>query len=495
VKQRPTTQVDDIFLGYNGPHVEPTWRLRDVYGQIKKIVIVDDIPNLVATAYCDPGYKDFSGMVSKLVSDYSGIRRLDITWCMAGVDHGTRVESLPQPDAGGSRMSISSACEYQEQAITEDHEELRNVEELEDFDGLPSDAEISEISRVAQVTTVSCSEPLDSSSDQSALQRMHTQKNLQSRSDAPNPFRGSPSRSLANELSHGSGELDETSRMTQDTNVLSEGLSPNVAIHHPDLMNASLQALAGTSHHERHALESFPDSATGLIKDKSVVGNDVVEPCASCEPSNHDVIMQNETAHSSTSREDSQVPIPLDTPSRKHPTPIVSSSDARGTFESLQPAKWLTSTALNNILRLFHQPPYHILDPHYCDTKDPCRMRYKPLPCLPSPSQDGCKILAPVLHGDNHWTLLVLDLWSNTYDHFDSLGKAEYLDDAKQVVKEFLAGVKNRIREACEHNFPNDIEDRPNMWEGTVRPLVSLSSWPYRALLSSVDLPKTREHL
>jgi hypothetical protein len=103
-------------------------------------------------------------------------------------------------------------------------------------------------------------------------------------------------------------------------------------------------------------------------------------------------------------------------------------------------------------------------------------MQRKTLPRLPSSSQNNCKILAPVLHGDKHWTLLVLDLWSNTYDHFDSLGKGEYLDDVKQVVKEFLAGVKNRIPEACEYNFPSDMEDRPNMWEGTVRPLVSLFS-------------------
>jgi hypothetical protein len=476
-KLRPGAQVDNVFLGYNGPHVAPTWRLRDVYGQIKKIVIVDDIPNLVATAYCDPGYRDFSGMASKLATDYSGIRRIDISWCMAGVGRMKQIESFPQPDAGGLRTSPSLACAYQGEAAARDHEEPQNVEELEDFDGIPSDSEISERGRVAQVTTVFCSAPLGSSSDQSALQQMHTRMSPQSRIDAPSTFCGSPSRSLGNELRHGSRDLDETSRRTQDAVPVSEDAFPNLGSPQPDLMNSSIQALAGAGDdHDRNDLQSCPDLHHGLAKDKPMVWNEAVGSRTTCALSNHIMVTQNKTTHSSEPRDQSLGLMLHNTLSEKGSTQSVSSGDAHCAIESLQPTKWLSSATINNYLRLFHQPPYHIVDPHYFDVKDPCRVQRKTLPRLPNSSQDGCKILAPVLHGDKHWTLLVLDLWSNTYDHFDSLGKAEYLDDVKQVTKEFLAGVKNRIPEACENNFPSDIEDRPNMWEGTVHPLVSLFS-------------------
>jgi hypothetical protein len=475
-KLRPGAQVDNVFLGYNGPHVSPTWRLRDVYGQIKKIVIVDDIPNLVATAYCDPGYRDFPGMVSKLAADYSGIRRVDISWCMAGVSRMKPIESFPQPDAGELRTSLSFTCGYQDEATAEDHEEPQNVEELEDFDGLPSDSEILERSRVAQVSTVFCSGPLGSSLDQGALRQMHTRTSLQSRVDAPSTFSGSPSRSLGNELRHGSRDLDETLRKTQDAVPLSEGAFPNVGTSQPDLMNSTMQALAGSDDHDRNALQSCPDSRNGLAKAKPMVCDEVVGSRTTCALSSHIMITQNKTTNSSDPQEQSLGPMLHNTLSEKGSTQIVSSGNAYCAVESLHPTKWLSSGIINIYLRLFHQPPYHIVDSHYFDAKDPCRMQRKTLPRLPSSLQDGCKILAPVLHGDKHWTLLVLDLWSNTYDHFDSLGKAEYLDDVKQVVKEFLAGVKDRIREACENNFPSDIEDRPNMWEGTVRPLVSLFS-------------------
>jgi hypothetical protein len=326
---RPGAQVDNVFLGCNGPRVAPAWRLRDVYGQIKKIVIVDDIPNLVATAYCDPGYKDFSGMASKLAADYSGIRRLDISWCMAGVSRRKRIESFPQPDAGGSRTSLSSTCGHQEEATAEDHEEPQNVEELEDFDGLPSDSEISERSRVAQVTTVFCSGPLGSSSDQSALQQVHTRTNLQSRIDAPSTFCGSPSRSLSNDLPHGSRDLDETSRKTQDADLLSEGTFPNVGTLQPHLMNSSIQALAGTNDdHDENGLQSCPDSGHGLTKDMPRVCNDVVGSRTTCALSNHIMITQNKTTNSLESREQSLAPMLQDALSDKGSTQSVLSGDA-----------------------------------------------------------------------------------------------------------------------------------------------------------------------
>jgi hypothetical protein len=306
---------------------------------------------------------------------------------------------------------------------------------------------------------------------------MHTRTSLQSRTDAPSTFCGSPSRSLGNELRHGSRDLHETSRKTQDAVPLSEGAFSILGTPQPDLMNSSIQALAGASDdHDGNALQSCPDSRRGLAKDKLMVCNEVVESRSTSALSNHIMETQNKTTHTSEPREQSVGPMLHNTLSERGSTQSVSSGDAYGAIESLQSSKWLSSATIDNYLRLFHQAPYHIVDPHYFDTKDPCRMRRKTLPHLPCSSQDGCKILAPVLHGNKHWTLLVLDLWSNAYDHFDSLCKAEYLDNVEQVVKEFLAGVKNRIPEACENNFPSDIENRPNMWEGTVRPLVSLFS-------------------
>ncbi len=480
-KLMPIVPAEDVFLGYNGPHVAPTWRLRDVYGKIKKIVIVDDIPTLVATAYCDPGYSGFSGMLSKLKADYSGIRRLDISWCMAGLSSKKQIESIPQHDAGGSRTSLSSTCGNQAEAT---------AEELEDFDGLPSDSEISEWSCVAKGLGVFCSGPLDSSSDQNALQQIHIQTSLQSKSDAPSNFCVSPSPSRGNELPQGSQDLNTTSRKTQVTNSVSGDTFPSVGTPQPCLMNSSIQTVSGTSDdHNRNALQSCPNSGNGHSKDRPVTCDDVVGSRSIYAPSDHTITTQNKSAQSSESRKQSLGPMLHNTLSQKSSTQNVSSSDACHANESLQPNKGLSSATIDSYLRLFHQPPYHIVDPHYFDVKDPCKMQHKPLPRLPSLSQNGCKILAPVLHSDKHWTLLVLDLWSNTYDHFDSLGQAEYLDDVKELVKEFLAGVKNRIPEACEHNFPSDMQDRPKMWDGAVRPLVSIFQRSHILLLSSVDLP------
>lgn len=183
---------------------------------------------------------------------------------------------------------------------------------------------------------------------------------------------------------------------TQDAIPLSEGSFPNVGTPQPDLMNCAIRALAGIGDHDRNALQSCHDSRHGLVKDNPMVCSEVVESCTTCGLSNHIMITQNKTTDSSEPQEQSLGLMLHNTLSGKGSTQRVSSRDGYCAIESLQPTKWLSSTIINYYLRLFHQPPYHIIEPQYFDAKDPCRMQRKTFPRLLNSSQDGCKILAPV---------------------------------------------------------------------------------------------------
>jgi hypothetical protein len=96
--RRHDTRSGVVYIEHDGPNFSPTWHYRTTHGLDKKICTVNDIPNLVAAAYCDPRYTNEKQLFSTLTNDYSGVREQDIRFCLAGI-RADRVsaENNPSP--------------------------------------------------------------------------------------------------------------------------------------------------------------------------------------------------------------------------------------------------------------------------------------------------------------------------------------------------------------------------------------------------------------
>lgn len=114
------------------------------------------------------------------------------------------------------------------------------------------------------------------------------------------------------------------------------------------------------------------------------------------------------------SRESVPTPSPDTHTSVKGPT-----SDALGALTSLLPLRWVSSTAIEQVLTMFSTDlsAYRVVDPSYITVAQPMQLaKKKPL----SLKSQHKRILLP-LHHDCHWTLATVCLSSGAMEHYDSL--------------------------------------------------------------------------
>ncbi len=111
IREKSRIRNGRVYREENGPNMPSAWRVCDLNGD-KRICTVEDIPNVVAKAYCSPKYTNKMQMISTLVQDYNGIRKEDIRWCLAGVStkrSSTKKNSVaPQPDENEAPLPLVS---------------------------------------------------------------------------------------------------------------------------------------------------------------------------------------------------------------------------------------------------------------------------------------------------------------------------------------------------------------------------------------------------
>ena len=110
-------------------------------------------------------------------------------------------------------------------------------------------------------------------------------------------------------------------------------------------------------------------------------------------------------------------------------------ADPLGALKSLSPGQWVSSTALELVLKACFCDGLRVLDSSYISTKEPALILRRPKLRL---TGSETLVMIPLNHSNTHWTLIVIDLASGHVEHYDSLKSDTYALEVKQVTKEFL---------------------------------------------------------
>ncbi|KAL9628668.1 MAG: hypothetical protein Q9164_007182 [Protoblastenia rupestris] len=106
-----------------------------------------------------------------------------------------------------------------------------------------------------------------------------------------------------------------------------------------------------------------------------------------------------------------------------------------GALKSLSQGQWVSSTALELVLKACLCDGVRVLDSSYISTKEPALILRRPKLRL---TGSETLVIIPLNHSNTHWTLIVIDLVSSHVEHYDSLKSDTYALEVKQVTKEFL---------------------------------------------------------
>lgn len=123
----------------------------------------------------------------------------------------------------------------------------------------------------------------------------------------------------------------------------------------------------------------------------------------------------------------------LHSPRRRSLEDTGPTSDVQGALSTLQPGKWVSSTAIERVLSIFKVKDIRVLDSTYVRIKDTKRFLERRKPLQFSPTEHSIIV---VLDHLGHWTTAAIDLQTGSMDHFDSL---------RDITEEYTLEARNSL--------------------------------------------------
>lgn len=114
---------------------------------------------------------------------------------------------------------------------------------------------------------------------------------------------------------------------------------------------------------------------------------------------------------------------------------------------SLHSGQRLTTTALEQILKLFKTPSYYILDPSFLDKSwEPRSVKVRP---------QVKALLIPLYHSDaGHWTIACCNIQDRTIDHYNSLPSSKASPTLLSMLEKFATEYAGPSPDAWEYRAP-----------------------------------------